>query len=143
MSSRRLYGPCILHSGDWRSNLRAVDILSWVDTSGLPVHVVRYEDMVLRTVPTFTEIVRFAGLEVDAARVDKALAFSSFDRLQAMERAEGFRERAPRASAFFRKGKIGDWRDALTEDQVEQLIGAHRDVMARFGYLTEDGVPIF
>jgi hypothetical protein len=122
----------------WRGH-----VVSWVETSGLPVHVVRYEDMVEDTVATFTKAVRFAGLPVNAARVEKALAFSSFERLQAMERDHGFHERAAKAPSFFRKGKVGDWRNALTDAHVAQLIAAHRDVMLRFGYLDESGNPVY
>jgi aryl sulfotransferase len=121
----------------WGNHVR-----SWVDEPDLNVHVVRYEDMLSASIPTFTAIVRFAGLETDAARITKALDFSSFDRLQGLELETGFRERSPKAQAFFRKGVSGDWRQTLGEDQITQLIAAHRDVMRRFGYLALDDTPL-
>lgn len=117
-------------------------VTSWVDESGLPVHIARYEDMLAAPEETFGGIVRFAGFEVDEVRLRKALDFSSFDHLKAQESEVGFKEKAPRAKSFFRKGKTGSWREVLTADQVQQLISAHRDVMRRFRYLTEDDEPV-
>jgi len=110
-------------------------ICSWVDESGLDVHIVRYEDMVASPAAVFAAIIRFAGLEVDADRVRKAVAFSSFERLQSQEAAQGFCEKQPTAVSFFREGRAGSWRDQLTEAQVRQLVADHRIVMRRFGYL--------
>ncbi|MBU0493236.1 MAG: sulfotransferase domain-containing protein [Chloroflexi bacterium] len=122
----------------WSGHVR-----SWVDEPGLNVHVTRYEDMVRAPYPTFTAIVRFAGLPADPARVSKALDFSNFDSLQAAERKVGFRERSARAATFFRSGQVGDWRQVFTAEQATLLVAAHRDVMHRFGYLTPDGIPTF
>jgi Sulfotransferase domain len=111
-------------------------ICSWVDEADLNVHIVRYEDMVRQSVAVFTAIVRFAGLDVDADRVRKAVAFSCFEQLQAQEAAHGFAEKQPTAASFFRQGRAGSWRDELTDGQVGQLVTDHRSVMRRFGYLS-------
>ena len=42
---------------------------------------------------------------------------------------------------FFRAGKAGGWRSALSQPQVAQLIQAHRQTLIEFGYLTDDGRP--
>ena len=122
----------------WSSHVR-----SWVDESGLPVHVVRYEDMSQMPEETFSGIVRAAGLPVDPVIVRKAIELSRFDRLQAQEANEGFREKRPDSKSFFRKGKVGSWREELTPEQVRRLIADHRAVMRRFGYLTDDGEPVY
>jgi len=122
----------------WSGHVR-----SWVDESGLPVHVVRYEDMVHSPEETFTTVVRAVGLPVEPARVQKAIDFSRFDRLQAQEANEGFKERRPDSKSFFRKGKAGSWREELTPDQVRRLIEDHRAVMRRFGYLTDGDEPLY
>jgi aryl sulfotransferase len=122
----------------WSDHVR-----SWVDASGLRVHVVRYEDMVGDPLATFTAIVQFVGLMVEPLRVATALGFSRFDQLQLQERDKGFKERWPKATSFFRKGLVGDWRNALTPEHVRRLIDAHSVVMRRFAYLTDDGVPVY
>lgn len=122
----------------WSGHVR-----SWVDQSGLPVHVVRYEDMIAAPEETFAGIVRAAGLAVEPTQVRKAIEFSRFDRLQAQETTTDFRERRPGARKFFRKGKAGTWREDLSPKQAHRLIADHRVVMRRFGYLTASDEPVY
>jgi hypothetical protein len=44
-----------------------------------------------------------------------------------------------KADSFFRKGKVGEWREELTEDQVKAILDEHWAVMKRFGYIDEKG----
>ena len=74
----------------------------------------------------FGAIVRFAGLDLDPARLDRAIEHTSFRRLQAQEVESGYAEKQLTALRFFRAGVAGTWRTALT--------AAHGDVMAHFGY---------
>ena len=92
---------------------------------------------------TFTQAAQFAGLPDDPVRVRKAVEFSDFKELQRQEQDHGFRERPPQAESFFREGGWGAWRRELTTEQVARLIRDHRKVMQQFGYLTEDGEPVF
>lgn len=117
--------------------------LSWADTPALRVHVMRYEDMKAKPEETFGAAVRFAGLPEDPARLKKALAFSHFDELQKQEKSAGFGEKMPRAKSFFRRGETGSWRDSLTPEHTAKIIGDHRDVMRRLGYLDAHDQPVF
>lgn len=110
-------------------------VRSWVDYSGLKVHVVRYEDLQQAPEAAFGAVVAFAGWSVDTARLAKAVAFSSFEQLRTQEDRESFRERPRGVERFFRQGKAGGWRAALTPAQVEQIVTTQGAVMARFGYL--------
>ena len=119
-------------------------VSSWTGVSDISVRVFRYEDMREDPVSAFSEMVKFIGLGYDSDRLRKAAAFSDFENLQEQEQAGGFRERPLQASAlFFRKGRVGSWRDELRSDQVEKLISAHGEVMHRHGYLDDGGRPIF
>jgi aryl sulfotransferase len=118
-------------------------VLSWVDSTPFPVHVLRYEDMKARPMETFTGAVRFVGFPHTERQVRKALEFSSFDVMQRQEEVEGFRERSPVADRFFRKGKIGSWREELSEEQAQRVVRDHREVMRRFGYLDENQEIVF
>src|SRR6202012_3484157 len=108
-------------------------VLSWVDQDAIPVCMVRYEDMKEHPLETFTKIARFLNLSSDPDRIQRALDHSSFNRLQAQEWAQGFREKHPEAASFFRAGKAGGWREVLTSDQVSRIIQDHSAVMRRFG----------
>jgi len=126
----RLHEQLHQRLGSWSGHVR-----SWVDESGLPVHVVRYEDLRSNTAAAFAEVVGFAGLDLDKERITKAVAFSAFDRLRGQEAKVGFRERSACANGeFFRKGQVGAWRGELGDDLVQRLTAACAETMARFGY---------
>ena len=118
-------------------------VCSWTNEPDLNIRVVRYEDMVADTAETFTDILRFAGLEIDRRRVQKAVEFSGFERLKEQESAHGFKEKQPTAKSFFRQGKSGSWRKVLSKSQIRQIINDHRAVMRRFGYLNDMDEVLF
>jgi aryl sulfotransferase len=110
-------------------------VLSWSDGLPFPVHLVRYEDLHERPLETFSALADFCGLPSDVASVDRAIRHSSFESLQAQERAQDFVERPEVASAFFREGRANAWRHVLSDSQVAQVVERHAAVMRRFGYL--------
>jgi aryl sulfotransferase len=118
-------------------------VLSWVDAPGLRLLVLRYEDMQARPIESFTAAAAFAGLTQDPERIARAVAFSSFEALRRQEQEKGFAEQVAPGRSFFRKGKVGAWREVLTSAQAACIIGDHRDVMARFGYLNVAGEPVY
>lgn len=124
--------------GSWSSHY-----LSWKEAPGLNPLILRYEDMTRNPEKAFAKVVRYFGLPKDKKRLNKAIAFSSFKTLAEQEKAKGFQERPDAAAAFFRTGKIGDWRDELSDDHVARLIAAHKPVMDELGYLKPDGSPKF
>ena len=67
--------------GSWGGHVK-----SWLDESGLPVHLVRYEDLRRDAEATFSAMVRFCGLPYTMARVRKAVAFSDFGNYSARSR---------------------------------------------------------
>jgi aryl sulfotransferase len=117
--------------GSWSDHVR-----SWADQTELPVHVVRYEDLLADTAAELAAVLTFAGHEPDPDRLRHAVEASSMPRLQAQEEAASFRERPRRNTGrFFRRGVAGGWRDDLAPELARAVEDAHRDVMVRFGYL--------
>lgn len=116
--------------GSWSEH-----VTSWLDQGEVPVHLVRYEDLHAATAATFAAILQAAGLPVDQARVEKAVAATAFAHLQAQEEAASFRERPSSAERFFRKGQADSWREELTPAQIASIERDHGAVMARLGYL--------
>ena len=112
-------------------------VSSWTAQSELSIHVARYEDLLKDPCSGFGAIVRFAGLEWDDARLDRAIGHAAFPRLRAQEEQDGFVEKLPAAPSFFRAGVAGSWRTALTRGQVKALVDAHGEVMERLGYLRD------
>lgn len=110
-------------------------VTSWLDEPGLRVHLVRYEDLWADPIGIFTGVIHFCGLDADSARIAKAVAFSSFERMRAQEAEHGFGEKMPGAASFFRKGVAGSWREDLPAGLVARVIADHGAVMRRCGYL--------
>ncbi len=119
--------------GSWSGHLH-----SWTRAPGLRLHVVRYEDMALSPYDTFAGIVRFLGLPPDPPRIERAIEFSSFDRLKKQETEAGFEDARPDGkSPFFRAGKAGSWREVLGAEDLARILTAHGEAMAEFGYRPE------
>ncbi|MCA9051463.1 MAG: sulfotransferase domain-containing protein [Planctomycetaceae bacterium] len=115
---------------------------SWKN-AGVPMLVLRYEDMKADPQNCFTAATRFAGFAHSKAEIAAAIDRSRFENLQQQEREQGFRERMPDCQAFFRRGKVGTWREELSPQQPEQIICDHGDLMREFGYLSTDGSPAY
>jgi hypothetical protein len=119
------------HIGSWSENVK-----SWTREAKPNIHVVRYEDMVVRPVKTFTGIASFLGLNPSRSALERALRLSSMRVLQEQERKRGFVERLSTASApFFRQGRPGDGVRLLKTEQIDRLVAAHHEQMGRFDYL--------
>ena len=112
-------------------------LASWIEQRALPVHVVRYENLLAAPATTFAAVLRFAGIEPEAGRLARAVEHARFDRLRAQEERSGFDDKPPTARFFFRAGREGAWREALSRKQVQALTEAHASFMERFGYLRE------
>jgi len=117
-------------------------VLSWVDAPGLNLEILRYEDMLSDSLATFTRAARFLELPHDQPRVEKALHFSRFDRLQEQEKSGGFKEKPANTPSFFRQGKSGGWREELNDEQIAKIIADHGPVMRRFDYLDQNDNPL-
>ena len=135
---KRLYNQLVQKLLTWGQHA-----LSWVNEPDLNVQVVRYEDMLLNPEETFSQVIKFCELDFDVERIRKAIHFSSFDTLKAQEEEHGFGEKMPTSESFFRKGKVGSWREKLSEKDAAQIVADHGDVMKTFGYLTENGEIVF
>ncbi len=118
------------HLSSWSRHVE-----SWLD-GDLPVLPLRYEDMRVDPRATFGQALAFIGTPTDPATLDRAIAATRFEALQAQEIAEGFAERFPSADdRFFRRGEAGGWRDTLTASQAARIVSDHGPVMRRLGYL--------
>ena len=110
-------------------------VKSWTQQPHGGLHVVRYEDMQATAQKTFSATARFLGLSPPRERLKRAIKFSSFKALRQQEDRHGFGERSPHAEHFFRVGRSGQWRQALSPAQVDAVVAANAEQMERFGYL--------
>lgn len=97
--------------------------------------VLRYEDMLDRPQASFGKVISFLGGQPNPARMDRAIAFSAFESLQAQEAEHGYVANAAASTApFFRSGQAGQWREILSTGQRLRLETDHAAMMERFGY---------
>jgi hypothetical protein len=120
-------------AGSWAENVQ-----TWTQRRHARLLVLRYEDMLANPVACFTQAVRLLKMDVTGAVIEKAIAATRFDVLQATEARDGFVEQVPQSPAFFRSGKSDVWRDALSDAQVARVLRGCEAQMRRFGYW-EDG----
>ena len=124
--------------GSWSDHVK-----SWTEQTLIPVHVMRYEDMIHHPMDTFSRAVDFLPLDYSSQKIEEAIKKSDFNILTQQEKEGGFKEKMIKSKKFFRKGKIGDWRNYLEDKQVHEIIQNHREVMKKFGYLDVKDEVVF
>jgi hypothetical protein len=110
---------------------------SWMSVPHRPVLLQRYEDMLSVPERSFGRLAAFLRLKADADQLRRAVEKSSFAEMVRQEEQHGFNERPGTAEKFFRAGKAGQWREALSPAQAGAIVAAHGPMMMRFGYLAE------
>ncbi|MFI4919707.1 MAG: sulfotransferase domain-containing protein [Legionellales bacterium] len=120
----------------------SMHVNSWVNAESINLLVLRYEDMHLDPLITFTKAAQFLQLDTTPEMINQAISLAQFDKLQQYEATIGFMDKPPKLKHFFRKGTVGDWQNTLTESQVQQIIHEHGDTMQAFGYVDANHQPI-
>ena len=115
--------------GSWAAHVK-----SWTSQSVIPIHLVRYEDLLGDGLTTFSGLLSFLGIPEDLGLVDKALSNTSIAKLQQQEQALGGFVEAGVGPGFFRSGRSGEGKEKLEPGQIIRINNAFRDVMTEFGY---------
>lgn len=103
--------------GNWGDHVAA-----WTGAAGLPLHVVRYEDLIAKPGKTMRALLGdFLKVPLDSPKLAKAIKDTSFAAMKKHEEKHGFFEKPKGMSSFFAKGQAGVWRDDLTPAQVARL----------------------
>lgn len=99
---------------------------SWLGSGEI---VLRYEDLIGRDVPLFTELlVARLGLPVSAERIAAAVTSQRFERVYHRKRGE------EDVSSHGRKGVAGDWRNHFTPRLAQRFEELHGPLLAAGGY---------
>lgn len=112
-------------------------VTSWLDQTEVPVHVVRYEDLLAAPASQFAAALAFAAKPATAAEIERAVRYADFAELRRQENEKGFMERISRTTPFFRSGRAEGWRDMLATEQVAAIERCNGAVMTRLGYALE------
>lgn len=118
-------------------------VLSWTKQTDIPVHLVRYEDLLEDPFKHFSLAMEFANVDCDIKAIKRAIENTRFEKLQGQESSGRFSETPRHNNRFFRKGISGSWREELTESHVSEVISHHKSVMQSLCYLDEDDAPVY
>ncbi len=115
--------------GSWSDNID-----SWTRESSAEIFVVRYEDLLSDPEIWFSAMCHhiFADHPPTSLQVRNAIELSSFENLKTREIKHGWLDRP---GQFFREGRAGQWKNNLTNKQIDRLVATHHEQMTRFGYL--------
>ena len=128
----KLYNQLRQNLLDWSEH-----VLSWTERSGLPLYVIRFEDMLSDAFKTFSGTLEFLELDYGREQIEKAIRNSDIKILQKQEKRDGFKEKAQQAESFFRNGHNKTWKDLLDHETIRLITERHGLLMKRYGYLTE------
>lgn len=111
-------------------------VSSWLEQRDIPTYLLRYEDLNAVPMESFRAVLDFLGWSADPDEINCAVSHSTFSKLQDQERIKGFKEHPSKGEApFFRTGKVGSWRNHLTEAQVKAIEQVNSRLMVQLGYL--------
>ena len=119
--------------GSWSSHYN-----SWKNYKSKETLLVKYEDMVNKPNSTFLKVLNYlkkiTKVEINHNKLNRAIDETSFENLKNLEIKEGFKVN-PSKKPFFRKGKVGDWKEKLNKDQTQKIEKAFKAEMIELGYI--------
>ena len=118
--------------GSWSMNY-----LSWRHYKGRKIHLMKYEDLVENPKKNFFKMLEYINsiisINIDQNKISKSVEETAFDRLQNLEESEGFIEVGK--GKFFRKGKVGEWKEKLDPKLIKKIEDHFRKEMMELDYL--------
>ncbi|MDA9707031.1 sulfotransferase domain-containing protein [Candidatus Pelagibacter sp.] len=119
--------------GSWSSHYN-----SWKNYKSKETIIVKYEDMLYKSNSTFLRVLNYIGkinnIEIDKNKMYQAIEETSFENLKKLEKSEGFKSNVSK-NPFFRKGRVGDWKEKLTKEQTQRIEKFFKVEMIELGYL--------
>nr|QWJ73427.1 sulfotransferase 5a [Isatis tinctoria] len=134
-----VYGPYLDHVlGYWKAYQENPDRILFL----------RYETMRANPLPFVKRLAEFMGYgftveEEEKGVAEKVVKLCSFETLKNLEANKGDKEREDRPavyanSAYFRKGKVGDWANYLTPEMAARIDGLVEEKFKDTGLLQHD-----
>lgn len=112
-------------------------VISWQSNQDIPILILRFEDMKNKPLETFKKAIQFLNWEYSDQEIEAAIEKSKFKNLKNQEQKKDFIEKQKGQSSFFRKGIVGDWKNHLTGQQIENILSYNASMMEKLGYSIE------
>lgn len=115
--------------GTWQMHAQ-----SWIEQKHIPVHIIRYEDMLEKPFETFKSAMTAMNIEANDDEIKAAINATTFEKLSSQEKEADFKEKPRPSGSFFFKGSSGRWKTELSSKQVEAVCAVNSIYMKKFGY---------
>jgi hypothetical protein len=110
---------------------------SWLDAQELTpdqIFMIRFDELRQETNATLAKILTFLGSTANNLQIDQAIANNTTAKMRAKESSIKFTDSDQN---FVRKGKIGGWKNFLTNEQYQKIIANAGPTLIRLGYMVE------
>ena len=135
-----------IYDEDNKSNLDVVStwdihFKSWMNKMpNVPKILVKYEDLIENTESVFKNVInslsKILNFQINHDKIRFSVENSKFDKLSKMEDDEGFEENiGDNPKKFFNLGKIGEYKNEMTNAQINLINDKFSDLMKYLKYL--------
>lgn len=129
---RFLEGEFDANFGSWNENVG-----SWININDKnKIIIIKYEDLKKNSYKEINKICKFLKVKKSKKKISEAIKKSSFEKLRKMENVDlGFTKYFSDSNpGFFRKGKIGDWKNFLSKKESNKIRKLWKTNMKYLGY---------
>jgi estrone sulfotransferase len=126
-----IFSPFVEQFTSWKEHItRAREFASKYPDRIL---ILRYEEMLIITLPALTSISAFLGPACEAQALAEAATKNSFEHLQKVEQESGG-ETLGKKFTFFRTGTSNQWRDHFVPQLYQQFLQQNEQTLRSLGY---------
>ena len=117
-----------------------LNVQSWLNYNSVPRLIIKYEDLKLNPKEIILNITKFLNkihrlnINLSDQDIDKIIENTNFTNLRNLEDKNGFDE-ATKHSKFFRSGTSNQWKDILSNSQINIIEKNLKSLMKYFNYI--------
>ncbi len=117
-----------------------LNVQSWLNYNSVPRLIIKYEDLklnpkeIILNIKGFLNKIHRLNINLLDQDIDKIIANTNFNNLKKLEDKNGFDE-ATKHSKFFRSGTSNQWKDILTNTQINLIEKNLKSLMRYFNYI--------
>ena len=117
-----------------------LNVQSWLNYNSVPRLIIKYEDLklnpkeIILNIKEFLNKIHSLNINLRDQDIDKIVENTNFNNLKKLEDKNGFDE-ATIHSNFFRSGTSNQWKDVLTNTQINLIEKNLKSMMKYFNYI--------
>jgi len=117
-----------------------LNVQSWLNYNSVARLIIKYEDLklnpkeIILNIKEFLNKIHSLNINLRDQDIDKIVENTNFNNLRKLEDKNGFDE-ASKHSKFFRSGSSNQWKDVLTNTQINLIEKNLKSLMGYFNYI--------